>query len=104
MKGTGDRPLFFGLTYRECRMSRLFADLVLKSGKIAIGDAPYRFASALAARGGEIVALGSDADVEPLIGPETEVVDLAGRTAIPGIVKAIIIRTPMPRAYRRGSC
>jgi predicted amidohydrolase YtcJ len=43
-------------------------------------------AQALAARDGRIVAVGRDGDVAPLAGPGTEVVDLHGRTAIPGIV------------------
>jgi predicted amidohydrolase YtcJ len=67
-------------------MSRLDADLVLTSGRIATMDAENRFVEALAARDGRIVALGANADVEPLAGPQTTRIDLAGRTAIPGIV------------------
>ncbi|MDF1790930.1 MAG: amidohydrolase [Thalassobaculaceae bacterium] len=67
-------------------MSRLTADLVMTAGRIATMDATRHTAEALAARDGKIVALGSDDDVTPLIGPETVVIDLAGRTAIPGIV------------------
>ena len=66
--------------------STITADLVLRSGKIATLDDDDRFIEALAARDGRILALGSDADMEPLIGSKTEVFDLAGRTAIPGIV------------------
>jgi predicted amidohydrolase YtcJ len=62
------------------------ADLLLRNGKIATLDARRSVAEALAARDGWIVALGRDQDVAPLAGPETEVVDLGGRTAIPGIV------------------
>ncbi len=64
----------------------LAADLVLRSGKIATTDKLDVFVSALAARDGRIVALGSDGDIAPLIGPRTRVIELAGRTAIPGIV------------------
>ena len=69
----------------------LAADLVLTSGKIAtmapdgVGDGGG-FVQALAARDGRIIALGSDAEIEALIGTGTERIDLAGRTAIPGIV------------------
>ncbi len=66
--------------------SALSADTVLMSGKIATLDERNRFVEALAARDGRLVALGSDAEVEPLIGPGTEVIDLEGRTAIPGII------------------
>ena len=67
------------------------ADLVLTSGKIATmapggsGDGGD-FVQALAARDGRVIAIGSDQEIEALIGPGTEHIDLAGRTAIPGIV------------------
>ncbi len=67
-------------------MPSLHADLVLKNGKIATLDPADRFVAALAARGGRIVALGDSGDVASLAGPDTEAIDLAGRTAIPGIV------------------
>lgn len=67
-------------------MTALHADLILKNGNIATLDAGDRFVSALAARDGRIVALGGSSDMDGLLGPDTRVVDLAGRTAIPGIV------------------
>ncbi len=67
-------------------MSRLTADLVMTTGRIATLDSDNRTVEALAARDGRIVALGANADMDELIGPETTVIDLAGRTAIPGIV------------------
>ena len=63
------------------------ADLVLRGGNIVTVDASFPEAQALAARAGRIVAVGSDRDIEALIGPRTEVVDLAGRTAIPGFIE-----------------
>lgn len=62
------------------------ADLVLKNAKIATLDADDRVVEAMACRGAHIIALGSDSEVSALIGPETTVIDLEGRTAIPGIV------------------
>ncbi len=38
-----------------------------------------------AIRGDRIVATGGDADVKALIGPQTRVVDLKGRTVVPGL-------------------
>ena len=35
-----------------------------------------------------IVAVGSRSEIEPLIGPDTEIHDLAGRTLIPGFIDA----------------
>lgn len=43
-------------------------------------------AQAVAVRGGVVLAVGSDGDVRPFIGPATRVVELAGRTATPGLV------------------
>jgi predicted amidohydrolase YtcJ len=62
------------------------ADLVLRHGVVLTVDAKDRVARALAIREGRIVAVGSDSVVTPLIGPKTRVVDLAGRTATPGLI------------------
>lgn len=64
----------------------LAADLIFIDGRIHALDANERVHRALAARDGRIVALGDSAEIRELAGPATEVVDLAGRTAIPGIV------------------
>jgi len=67
-------------------MTRLTADLVMTAGRIATMDSRHSRVEALAVRDGKIVALGRDADMEMLIGPDTRLIDLEGRTAIPGIV------------------
>lgn len=67
-------------------MAALSADLVVRNGRIATMNRRHHFVSALAARGGRIVALSDKGDLEELVGPETRVLDLRGRTAIPGIV------------------
>lgn len=64
------------------------ADLVLRGGDIlTFADwtpgATVAPARALAIRGGEVAAVGADA--ERLIGPGTEVIELDGRTVIPGL-------------------
>jgi predicted amidohydrolase YtcJ len=50
-------------------------------------DAARPVAEALAARGELLVAVGSDAEVEALVGPDTRVVDLEGRLAVPGLIE-----------------
>lgn len=67
-------------------MPGLTADLVLRNGAIHTLDGSSHIVSALAIRDGRIVARGSDSEMAALTGPKTEIVDLAGRTAIPGIV------------------
>jgi len=62
------------------------ADLVLVSAKVWTGEAAPREASALAVRGGRIVAVGSDPEVEALRGPGTKVLDGRGRRVVPGFI------------------
>ena len=64
------------------------ADLVLLHGQIHTEDPNRSVAQALAVRGSNIVAVGSDADVRALVGPKTRVVDLRGRVVLPGIIDA----------------
>jgi len=60
------------------------ADLVLRNGKIWCGQ-DCAVASAIALWGGRVLATGSDDDISALIGPNTRVVELSGRFAMPGL-------------------
>ena len=60
------------------------ADLVLKNAVVHTVDARRPRAEAVAVRGNRIVAVGSTADVQAFVGPRTRVLDLAGRTVVPG--------------------
>jgi predicted amidohydrolase YtcJ len=62
------------------------ADLVLKNGKIITVDAAFTIAQAVAIAGDRIVAVGPDTAMTSQIGPATQVIDLAGKTVIPGII------------------
>lgn len=62
------------------------ADLLLTNGKIVTVDDRFTVAQALAIKGSRIVAVGTAAEVDRLKGPQTKVVDLAGRTVIPGLI------------------
>ena len=63
------------------------ADLVLRGGRVATVDADNTVAEAVAVRGAWIAAVGADEDVAALIGPNTEVVELDGRLAVPGFIE-----------------
>ncbi len=63
-----------------------FADRVMLNGKVLTVDARDSVAEALAIRDGRIVAVGSSEDITGLIGPDTEQLDLAGRTVTPGLL------------------
>lgn len=62
------------------------AELVLKNGKILKVDAEFGQASALAVDKGRIVAVGDESDVKSHIESGTQVIDLKGRTVIPGLI------------------
>jgi len=54
-----------------------FADLILRGGSAR--------SSAIAVAGDRIAAMGGDADISTLAGPGTRVIELAGRTVMPGL-------------------
>jgi predicted amidohydrolase YtcJ len=62
------------------------ADTVLVNGKVVTVDDRFSIAQALAVRGGRIVKVGTSAEIDALKGPQTRVIDLAGRTVIPGLI------------------
>jgi len=64
------------------------ATLVLRNGKIVTVDAAKPDARAIAIRGDRIAAIGTNADIEPYIGALTQVIDLGGQLAIPGLVES----------------
>jgi len=64
------------------------ADLVLTNGKVVTVDEKAPEARAIAVRGGKIVAVGTENDIKRFIGGSTQVVDLKGALAIPGIIES----------------
>jgi predicted amidohydrolase YtcJ len=64
------------------------ATLVLRNGRIATVDDAKPQAQALAARGDTLVAVGTNEDIAPYIGPKTMVIDLQGRRAVPGFIES----------------
>jgi hypothetical protein len=64
------------------------ADRIWSGGPILTMDDQAMRAEAVAEAGGRIVAVGSKAEVMKFKGPKTEVIDLKGRTLLPGFVDA----------------
>ena len=62
------------------------ADTLLVNGKILTVDRAFSTREALAIRDGRIVALGGNPEIRRLAGPQTRVIDLEGRTVIPGLI------------------
>src|SRR5262245_13479241 len=71
------------------------ADLVVRHATVLTVDAKQPTASAFAVRGGTFVAVGSDEAVKDLIGTDTKVLDLAGKTIVPGFIDAHIHPSPV---------
>jgi len=63
-------------------------ELVITNARIHTQDAAHHIVGALAVRGRTILAIGSDADMLALAGPETRIVDLGGRVVLPGLIDA----------------
>lgn len=63
------------------------ATLLLRNGHIVTMDRDRPTAQALAVRNDRIVALGTNEALAVYAGPETTVIDLAGQTAVPGLIE-----------------
>ena len=61
-------------------------DLVVHNAKVTTQNAEQPTATAFAVQHGKIVNVGSDADVKPSIGPDTQLIDAGGRRVIPGLI------------------
>ena len=64
------------------------ADTILLDGKILTMDSKSRVVAAVAIRDGRIVAVGADEQILKLANEKTRVVQLGGKTVIPGIIAA----------------
>jgi len=62
------------------------ADTVLINGKVLTVDNQFSVREALAIRDGKIAAVGSNNEVRKLAGSNARVIDLQGRTVIPGLI------------------
>ena len=70
----------------------VYPNLLIHNGKIVTVDDKTTstnvgtIVEAMAVRDGKILALGSNQDILALKGPQTQVIDLKGRTVLPGII------------------
>ncbi len=60
-------------------------DLILRNARLRTLDPSCPEATAVAITGGVFTAVGSDAEVMPLAGPTTRIIDALGRRGIPGL-------------------
>lgn len=62
------------------------ADTILVNGKIVTVDDQFTIAQAIAVKGSRIIAVGKSDAVRQMAGPGTKVIDLQGKTVIPGLI------------------
>lgn len=64
------------------------ADLIIKNAKILTVDSGFTIANGLAIKGNKFIAVGSADDILKFKGVKTQIVDVMGRTVIPGLIDA----------------
>ena len=62
------------------------ADLILRNGKIVTVDRDFSTWPALAIKGERLLKVGREDDVMTTKGPNTRVIDLEGKTVVPGLI------------------
>ena len=77
----------FALMQPGCKPDQT-ADLILINGKIVTVDKKFSVAEAIALNGNKIVSVGTTNKIEKLAGENTKIIDLAGRTVIPGLIES----------------
>jgi len=65
-------------------------ETIYLNGKFVTADAAFSYAEAVAIAGGKFTAVGTTAAIRGLAGPATRVVDLQGRTVVPGLADSHI--------------
>ena len=63
-----------------------YPQLILHNGKILTVDENFAIVQAVAIRDGLFLEVGTNREVLPLKGPDTRVIDLQGRSVVPGFI------------------
>jgi len=79
--------LFFSIFACQSDQDQPLADMVLINGEIATVDEKNPTVVALAVKADRIIQLGTNEEIQKLVGAETKVVDLQGNFAMPGIIE-----------------
>lgn len=66
----------------------MYADVVFRNGVVITVDKEDSICEAVAVKGNKIAAIGDNEFISKWIGDETEVIDLKGRTLMPGFIDA----------------
>jgi predicted amidohydrolase YtcJ len=63
-------------------------DMALVNGKVITMDPRFPIAESVAVRGEHILAIGTTREIEKSIGPNTHILDLQGKTVVPGFIES----------------
>ncbi len=61
-----------------------YADMVISNGKVLTVDKDFSIKEAIAVKDGMIIEVGNTDDIKKHVGPQTNVIDLEGKTILPG--------------------
>ncbi len=73
-----------------CASALFGQDRLLVNGKVFTGNPQHPYAEAVALRGNKIVAVGSRTEAAASLGASAEIIDLAGKTLLPGLIDSHI--------------
>ncbi|MGF6690596.1 putative amidohydrolase YtcJ [Metapseudomonas resinovorans] len=85
MKGFTPTLLAVALAFSSTA-SMAAADLVLLNGKLYTADPSQPDAQAMAVADGKVLKVGTDAEIKALADASTQIIDLAGKRLLPGLV------------------
>ena len=88
-----NRSMFSLLLFAAAAFAADAPDLILHHGKIVTVNRAFEIAEAVAVKGERIVGVGRDADILRLKGSGTRVVDLQGKTVLPGLIDSHVHAT-----------
>ncbi|MEE8348317.1 MAG: amidohydrolase family protein [Acidobacteriota bacterium] len=84
----------YGQTLPPLVASQGYADLILVNGKVVsmddrtiVPNTPGSIYQAMAVKGKHIMALGTDAEMRALAGPDTKTIDVGNKTVLPGLIQ-----------------
>jgi formylmethanofuran dehydrogenase subunit A len=75
------------------------ADIIVTNGKIFTSNEKQLYVEAVAIKGNRIIAVGKKSEIEKLAKPSTKLIDVEGRTVIPGFNDAHFHHNPIHKGY-----
>src|SRR5436190_9594886 len=91
--------LIFSVVMQEGMLAQK-ADIILTNGKIFTSDTTHLYVQALAIKGNKIIAAGADEAIKKFVSSKTQIIDLKGKTVVPGFNDAHTHVGPNFPAYR----